>query len=79
VATTPAAPPPPGVVRVAVSPWGEVEVDGRAAGITPPLVSLELPAGPHRITIRNGDFPPFTTQVDVQAGQPVTVRHRFGS
>jgi eukaryotic-like serine/threonine-protein kinase len=79
VAAQPAAPPPPGVLRVAVSPWGEVEVDGRAAGITPPLVSLELPAGPHRITIRNGDFPPYTAQVEVNADRPVTVRHRFGS
>jgi serine/threonine-protein kinase len=78
VAATPLAP-PPGQVRMAVSPWGEIEVDGRVAGITPPLVSLELPAGPHRITIRNGDFPPFTTQVEVSADLPVTVRHRFGS
>ena len=76
---TPAAPPPPGLLRIAVSPWGEIEVDGRVAGITPPLTSLELPTGAHRITIRNGDFPPYTTQVDVSADLPVTLRHRFGS
>ncbi|MCB1997744.1 MAG: PEGA domain-containing protein, partial [Rhodoferax sp.] len=55
------------------------EVDGQPAGLTPPLATLQLPAGSHRITVRNGDFPPFSTQVDVDADQPVTLRHRFGS
>ena len=80
-----AATPPPavapalGVVRIAITPWGEIEVDGRAAGITPPLVRLELSAGSHDITIRNGDFPPYTTRVDVDPAQPTVIRHRFGS
>ncbi len=78
-APAPVAAPPPGRVRLAVSPWGEIEVDGRVAGITPPLVTLDLPAGAHQITIRNGDFPPYTTQIEVSADQPVTLRHRFGS
>jgi len=38
-----------------------------------------LSAGRHRITVRNADFPPLSTTVDVNADQPVTVRHRFGS
>ncbi len=78
-APAPVAAPPPGRVRLAISPWGEIEVDGRVAGITPPLVNLDLPAGAHHITIRNGDFPPYTTQIEVSADQPVTLRHRFGS
>jgi serine/threonine-protein kinase len=64
---------------MAVSPWGEIEVDGKAAGVTPPLTRLELKAGRHVITVRNGDFPPFRTEVEVTADQPATVRHRFGS
>jgi len=75
----PAAAVATGIVQMAVSPWGEVEVDGRAAGVTPPLSRLELPAGRHVITLRNGDFPPFSTEVEVSADQPVAVRHRFGS
>jgi serine/threonine-protein kinase len=77
-APTPAAP-LLGVVRIAVSPWGEVEVNGQSAGITPPLVRLNLAAGEHEITIRNGDFPPYTTRVRVDPEQPTMIRHRFGS
>lgn len=78
-APAPVAAAAPGELRLAVSPWGEVEVDGRPVGVTPPLVRLELPAGVHEVTVRNGDFPPYTTRIEVGADQPVLVRHRFGS
>lgn len=78
-ATAPAAPLATGIVQVAVSPWGEIEVDGRAAGITPPLVRLELTEGTHEVTIRNGDFPPYTTRVEVHPDKPAVIKHRFGS
>jgi hypothetical protein len=74
-----AAAPALGSVRVAVSPWGNVEVDGTPVGTTPPLNELTLPEGRHQITIRNADFPPFTTSVNVTPGQPVSLKHRFGS
>jgi serine/threonine-protein kinase len=77
--TKPAAPLATGVVRIAVSPWGHVEVDGKSAGTTPPLNELTLPEGPHKITFRNEDFPAHTTTVNVVAGQPVSVKHKFGS
>lgn len=78
-AAVPAASPATGALNLAVSPWGEVEVDGTAAGTTPPLTRLTLPAGTHTITLRNADFPPHTVQVQVSADKPVTLRHRFGS
>lgn len=79
VRVVPAAPPPTGVVRLAISPWGEVQVEGRVVGTTPPLARLDLPEGRHTITVRNEDFPPHVVTVDVRADEPVTVRHRFGS
>jgi serine/threonine-protein kinase len=81
LAATPvvAAPPTTGVVRIAVSPWGRVDVDGTAAGVAPPLTQLTLPEGRHRITVSNEDFPPYSATVDVSSGQPVTVKHHFGS
>ena len=66
-----------GTVQLAISPWGEVEVNGVPAGTTPPLTRLTLPAGMHTITLRNGDSPAHTTTVEVGADKPVTVRHRF--
>ena len=78
-ATAEAAVDATGTLTLAVSPWGEVEVDGKPAGTTPPLTRLSLPAGPHTITLRNADFPPHTVQVQIGADKPVALRHRFGS
>jgi eukaryotic-like serine/threonine-protein kinase len=77
--TKPAAPLATGVVRIAVSPWGHVEVDGKSAGTTPPLNELTLPEGKYRITLSNEDFPTYSILVNVVAGQPVSVKHKFGS
>ncbi|MFZ5547247.1 MAG: serine/threonine-protein kinase [Pseudomonadota bacterium] len=78
VAEVPAAPPPPpGLVQLAISPWGQVEVDGNFAGLAPPMTRLSLPAGSHTITIRNGDFPPLVRVIEVSADQPVVIKHRF--
>ncbi|MCG3190342.1 MAG: Serine/threonine-protein kinase PknD [Burkholderiaceae bacterium] len=74
-----AAPPATGVVQLAIAPWGQIEVDGKGAGVTPPLARLTLTVGDHVITIRNSDFAPRTLTVRVLADQPVVVRHRFGS
>jgi serine/threonine-protein kinase len=66
-------------VQLAISPWGQVEVDGVAQGTTPPLSRLTLPTGKHQIVVRNDDFPPFASTVTVDDDKPVTLRHRFGS
>jgi eukaryotic-like serine/threonine-protein kinase len=75
--TSPAAPLPTGIVRIAVSPWGEIEVDGRAAGTSPPINELTLSEGRHQIVIRNTDFPAVTTMVIVTPGQPYSLKHKF--
>lgn len=72
-----AAPVLTGSVQLAISPWGHVEVNGTAVGTTPPLTRLTLPEGSHTVTVRNADFPPYTTTVQVTADKPVAVRHRF--
>lgn len=68
-----------GTLQIAVSPWGHVEVDGAPAGTTPPLNKLTLSEGRHTITIRNDEFPPHTVTVNVSAGQPIMLKHKFGS
>ncbi|HZT55776.1 MAG TPA: serine/threonine-protein kinase, partial [Burkholderiaceae bacterium] len=76
-ATTAAAAVPTGALRIAISPWGEVEVDGRRVGTSPPMTELSLPAGRHHVVVRNTDLPPYSAIVNVSAEQPVSLKHKF--
>jgi eukaryotic-like serine/threonine-protein kinase len=44
-----------GHLRVIVSPWAEVSVDGKAAGMTP-SPPMTLAAGPHTVVLKNGEL-----------------------
>jgi serine/threonine-protein kinase len=67
------------LVRVdfAVTPWGEVYIDGRKTGITPPLNEIRLTAGKHTIEIRNTTFQPYRQTVDLRADRSVRIKHKF--
>lgn len=66
-----------GLVQLSVSPWAHLEVDGKEAGMTPPVSRLVLPAGTHTITLRNEDYAPHTVTLTVAPDRPATVRHQF--
>jgi hypothetical protein len=68
---------PTGLVMLAISPWGEVFVDGKSAGVSPPMAELELAPGKHRIEIRNGAFKPYQTDVDLGPNETTRVKHKF--
>jgi hypothetical protein len=65
-----------GAVHIAVSPWGEVYVDGQNKGITPPLSKLNLPVGKHKIEIKNGDDS-YAINVEVTTEKEVKIAYRF--
>lgn len=67
----------PALLHLAVSPWGEVFVDGKSRGVSPPLRSVELTPGKHTIEIRNASFPIYLRRVDVRPGERMRIRHRF--
>ncbi len=69
--------PKPGTVKLAIQPWGEIYVDGSKRGISPPLKSLSLTPGKHRIEVRNGEFVPYKETIDVKSGGDVTVQYVF--
>jgi len=79
----PAAVPAPAVAKpmarlgLAVTPWGEVYVDGRKSGISPPLTELKLAPGKHTIEIRNTTFPPYSQSVTLDANGTLKIRHKF--
>ena len=70
-------PQPAGRVELAVAPWGEVLVDGKSRGISPPLRLLELAPGTHTVEIRNSTFPAHVARVEVKAGEAVRIQYRF--
>ena len=80
VAAAPAAAasaPTTGRVRLAVLPWGEIEVDGKKMGVSPPLTSLSLEPGDHTIVLRNTDFAARTIRMKIEAGKTDKVSHKF--
>jgi eukaryotic-like serine/threonine-protein kinase len=64
-------------VTLAISPWGEVFVDGKARGTAPPLVELRLPPGTHRVEIRNSSFAPYIATLDLETGASHRIKHKF--
>ncbi|WP_157984355.1 serine/threonine protein kinase [Undibacterium parvum] len=65
-----------GTVSIAVSPWGEVYVDGQNKGVAPPLNKLSLPVGKHKIEIKNGDDN-YAVTIDVNTEKEIKVVHHF--
>jgi serine/threonine protein kinase len=74
-------PQPGGTARliIAVSPRGELYIDGKHHGTTPPITTLVLEPGMHRIEIRSGSRKPYLTYMVVQAGEQRRIRHDFGA
>jgi len=77
---TPAFTPPNKMptVRLAIKPWGQVTVDGRPQGVSPPLTRLPVSPGDHVVVLTNGDFPPVTIPITVPQKGEVVVSHQFG-
>jgi len=83
-AAEPAAPaaqePPkaaPVTVRVAVRPWGEVLVNGRSRGVSPPLRQLSLAPGRYQVTVRNASAGEHRMTLTVAPGRPAAITHEF--
>lgn len=66
-----------GRIRLAIAPWGEVYVNGKKAGVSPPLNEILLPAGKHSIEVRNGSFTPYRKSVDLAPDASLRIKHKF--
>jgi len=64
-------------LSLAISPWGEVFVDGQNMGVSPPLNTLQLEPGRHTVEIRNKAFAGYRETVNVRPGQSLKIKHKF--
>ncbi len=67
------------LVSVAVTPWGEVYLDGRMQGVSPPLAELQVTPGKHEIEIRNTTFPAYTQTIYVKSGEKIKIKFKFAN
>lgn len=66
-----------GRLGFAISPWGEIYVDGRKRGVTPPVTELKLPPGTYNVEIRNTSFAPYSQTIELGADATLRIRHKF--
>jgi len=67
----------PGTVNLAIQPWGEVFVNGKSIGTSPPIKQHKLAPGKYKIEVRNTTFTPLVTNVDVKPREDINIRHQF--
>jgi hypothetical protein len=66
-------------MSLVVLPWGEVYLDGRLQGVSPPLLELQVAPGKHDIEIRNASFPVYKQTIQVKVGEKLTIKHTFAN
>jgi eukaryotic-like serine/threonine-protein kinase len=64
---------------ITVSPQGELYIDGKHHGTTPPITTLDLEPGIHRIEIHSGSRTPYLTYMMVEAGDERRIRYDFNA
>lgn len=67
----------PGEVSLTIKPWGEVYLDGKKQGVSPPLTKLKVSKGRHVIEIRNTVFPVYKRTIRIKSGQKVDIDYKF--
>lgn len=67
----------PATLGFAVLPWGEIFIDGKNHGASPPLREIKLSPGKHQIEIKNTDFPSYRQTVELEAGASNKIQHKF--
>jgi hypothetical protein len=66
-----------GHLVLTIQPWGDVFVNGKSIGVSPPLKLHKLSPGKYRVEVRNTSFTPFVTNIEIKPKEDVSVRHRF--
>ena len=76
----PAPEPPPvraAVIHLAITPRGDIYVNGVMQGSSPPLTEIEIYPGHHTIEVRNAENPPLRLELSLGSGEEMTITHSF--
>ena len=68
---------PLATVTLSITPWGEVFVNGKLRGVSPPMKNIKLSPGKYKIVVRNTTFAPHTETLTIKTRDEVTIRHKF--
>ena len=60
-----------------IVPWGEVFVNGKSQGVSPPKKFIKLDPGKYKIEVKNTTFPVHAQNLEVKTRDEVTLKHRF--
>lgn len=66
-----------GTLNLDIRPWGNVSINGRGYGASPPRNSIRLAPGTYSVIVTNGDLPAYRTSVTIQTGGRTTISHHF--
>lgn len=66
-----------GSIALAINPWGEVYLDGKKIGVTPPLKELQVTPGKHTVEIKNTSFASHIETLEVKLNDRLKIQHEF--
>jgi hypothetical protein len=66
-------------IILAVSPGGELYIDGKYLGDTPPNKTFNLEPGMYRVEVRSGSRRPYLTYMTLEAGDVRRITHDFNA
>ncbi|MDP2806414.1 MAG: adenylate/guanylate cyclase domain-containing protein [Gallionellaceae bacterium] len=68
-----------GLITFSIRPWGEVYLDGKMIGVSPPLNKLKVGAGEHVIEVKNTNLPSHKETLKIKAGVKIIINHKFAN
>ncbi len=63
----------PGKLFIQCSPWADIYIDSAKIQTTPLEDHISLLAGPHELTLRHPEYPPYTRTIEIKPGQEMLV------
>ena len=66
-----------GVVNFSIQPWGNVFVNGKSLGASPPMKQARLVPGKYKIEIKNTTFPAFVVSIEIKSKEEIGIKHKF--